>query len=138
MRRPHRNDVARRLFERAWAERTDDYGGCIAAHYLARHQDGPQEALGWNQVALQHADAVGDERVRGFYPSVYLNVGHSHEQLGDHDQAAGCYRLTAERTDELPEGSYAEMVRDAIARGQQRIQRRIRETAQASREVCHD
>jgi tetratricopeptide (TPR) repeat protein len=129
-----RNDIARRLFEQAWAERSDDYDACIAAHYLARHQDSSQDTLRWNQVALHHADAVGDERVRGFYPSLYLNLGHAHEQFGDHDQAARYYQLAAQRTGELPEGSYADMVRDAIARGQQRI----RETAQASREVCHD
>jgi hypothetical protein len=116
-----RNDVARQLFEQAWAERTDDYDACIAAHYLARHQDGPPGNLHWNQLALRHADAVGDERVRGFYPSLYLNLGHAHEQHGDRGQAARYYQLAAGRADELPEGSYADMVRDAIARGQQRI-----------------
>lgn len=118
------NDVARRLFERAWAERTDDYDACIAAHHLARHQDSSQDILRWNQVALHHADAVGDERVRGFYPSLYLNLGHSYEQLGDPDQATRYYQLAAQRTDQLPEGPYGDMVREAIARGQ----RRIRET----------
>jgi hypothetical protein len=116
-----RDDVARRLFERAWAERSGDYDTCIAAHYLARHQDSPHDILRWNQTALDHADAVGDERVGGFYPSLYLNLGHAHEQLGDRDQAARYYQLAAERARQLPEGSYAEMVRDAIARGQQRI-----------------
>jgi len=61
------------------------------------------------------------ERVGGFYPSLYLNPGHSYEQLGDRDQAARYYQLAAERADELAEGSYADMVRDAITRGQQRI-----------------
>jgi hypothetical protein len=74
-------------------------------------------------VALHHADAVGDERVRAFYPSLYLNLGHAHEQLGDPGQAARCYQLAAQRTDELPEGFYADTVRDAIARGQQRIRK---------------
>jgi tetratricopeptide (TPR) repeat protein len=129
-----RNDIAQRLFEQAWAKRSDDYDACIAAHYLARHQDSSQDTLRWNQVALRHADAVGDERVRGFYPSLYLNLGHAHEQLGDPDQAARYYELAAQRTDELPEGSYADVVRDAIGRGQQRIGK----TAQAGQEVDHD
>jgi tetratricopeptide (TPR) repeat protein len=116
-----RNDVARRLFEQAWAERSDDYDACIAAHYLARHQASPHDILWWDQAALDHAEAVGDERVRGFYPALYLSLGHAHEQLGDRDQAAGYYQLAAERAEELAEGSYADMVRDAIARGQQRI-----------------
>ena len=116
-----RNDIARRLFEQAWAQRTDDYDASIAAHFLARHQDSPQDALHWNQMALDYAEAVGDERVRGFYPSLYLNLGCAHEQLGDREQAAGYYQLAAVRAEELPEDSYADMVRDAIARGQQRI-----------------
>ena len=29
---------ARELFEQAWNERTSDFEGCIAAHYLARQQ----------------------------------------------------------------------------------------------------
>jgi hypothetical protein len=121
-----RNDIARRLFAQAWAERSDDYEACIAAHYLGRHQASPHDILWWNQVALHHAEVVGDERVRGFYPALYLSLGHAHEQLGELDQAAWCYQLAAERTGELPEGSYADMVRDAIAQGQQRVS----ETAQ--------
>jgi hypothetical protein len=65
------------LFMKAWEASRDDYEACVAAHYVARHEDSPQEALHWNQEALTRADAVGDERVRGFYPSLYLNLGHS-------------------------------------------------------------
>jgi hypothetical protein len=86
-----RNDVARRLYEQAWTEGTDDYDACIAAHRLAQHQD----SLRWNQVALNHADTVGDERVRGFYPSLYLHRGHAHEQLCDRDQATKYHQLAA-------------------------------------------
>jgi hypothetical protein len=60
-----RHDNARRLFEQAWTEHAADYDACIAAHYLARHQRTPQESLRRDQVALRHADRVGDERVRG-------------------------------------------------------------------------
>jgi hypothetical protein len=113
-----RNDLARRLFEQAWTERAGDYDACVAAHYLARHQDSPRDTLRWNQTALHHADAVGGDRVAGFYPSLYLNLGHAHEQLGDRDRAASYYQLAAERAGQLPEDSYADMVRDAIARAQ--------------------
>ncbi|RGC68468.1 hypothetical protein C5N14_13190 [Micromonospora sp. MW-13] len=37
--------------------RTDDYDACVAAHYLARQQDDPEEILRWNQEALRHAFA---------------------------------------------------------------------------------
>ena len=51
---------ARKLFERAWAAATDDYDACVAAHYLARQQDHPEEVLRWNREALDRADAVAD------------------------------------------------------------------------------
>jgi hypothetical protein len=118
-----RIDEARRLLERAWAEHTDDYEACIAAHYLARHQESAEQLLHWNQTALDHADRVGDDRVRGFYPSLYLNLGHAHEQLGDHAEAARYYRLGEERAGELADDPYSEMVRGAIARGRRRVGR---------------
>jgi len=35
-------DDARHLFEQAWSICQDDYDACMAAHFLARHQDSPQ------------------------------------------------------------------------------------------------
>ncbi|MFI0785470.1 hypothetical protein ACH4Q6_07735 [Streptomyces lydicus] len=65
-----RAEAALELFQRAWDTATDDYEACIAAHYLARHQKSPEDTLRWNQECLDRADRVGDERVRGFYPSL--------------------------------------------------------------------
>lgn len=92
----HRVDDARALYRKAWELHADDYEACIAAHYVARFQDSPEESLYWNQVALDHANAVNDERVEEFYPSLYLNMGHSHEVLGDHEEAQRYYELAAE------------------------------------------
>jgi len=75
-------DEALRLFTLAWDKSTDAFERTIAAHYLARHQTTPEEVLHWNQEALSNADAVGDDRVREFYPSLYLNLGKAHEDLG--------------------------------------------------------
>jgi hypothetical protein len=36
-------EPARRCFLRAWDALTDDFEACIAADYLAHHQDEPQE-----------------------------------------------------------------------------------------------
>jgi hypothetical protein len=92
----HRLEDAKALYQQAWEAYTDDYEACVAAHYLARFQDSPEESLHWNQVALEHADAVGDEGVRDFYPSLYLNLGHSHEVLGNLTEAQKYYNLAAE------------------------------------------
>jgi hypothetical protein len=86
---------ARALYQQAWDLHADDYEACIAAHYLARFQDTPEETLYWNQTALEHAIAVGDERVGEFYPSLYLNLGRSHEVLGNQSEAQRYYDLAA-------------------------------------------
>ena len=116
-----RADEAKALFEQAWEAAADDYERCIAAHYLARHQDGPEQTLRWNAECLRYADLVGDERVAGFYPSLYLNMAHSHEQLGDPRKAEECYRVAEEHFSALPDGPYGDMVRDGVARGLERL-----------------
>lgn len=90
-------DDARSLYWQAWQAVTDDYEACIAAHYVARFQQSPQDALHWNLEALAHADAVKDERVQSFYPSLYANLGRSYELLGNELEATHYYALAAER-----------------------------------------
>jgi len=92
----HRLDDARALYQQAWDLHADDYEACIAAHYLARFQDSPEETIRWNQIALECADAVNDERVVEFYPSLYLNLGRSFEILGNQREAQRYYDLAAE------------------------------------------
>jgi len=92
----HRLDDAHTLYQQAWELHSDDYEASIAAHYLARFQESPEETLRWNQLALKHANAVNDDRVRDFYPSLYLNLGSSHEALGNQDKAQEYYTLAAE------------------------------------------
>ena len=116
-----RTDEAQGLFEQAWAIATDDYERCVAAHYVARHQDGPELTLQWNEECLRCAELVGDQRVAGFYPSLYLNIGHSYEQLGDRQRAEEGYRAAEEHLAVLPEGPYGDTVRDGVARGLERL-----------------
>lgn len=91
-----RIDDARTIFRRAWETAKDDYDACIAAHYVARHQVNPKDALHWNQEALARVDAVGDDRVQSFYPSLYVNLGRSHEMLGNQAEARRYYKLAAD------------------------------------------
>ena len=114
-------DEAHDLFMQAWMASTDDFEACIAAHYLARQQPSPQETLRWNRESLARADAVGDARVRGFYPSLYLNMGHSCEVLGDVDEARRYYDLAAASAGALPADGYGAMVRRGISAGQRRV-----------------
>jgi tetratricopeptide (TPR) repeat protein len=86
---------ARILYLQAWEASRDDFA-CVAAHYVARYQEEPEEMLRWNQEALNRAKAVKDSRVQDFYPSLYLNLGHSYEMLGRQAEAQKYYKLAAE------------------------------------------
>jgi hypothetical protein len=88
--------VACKLYQQAWAISTDDYEACIAAHYLARCQESSKDIFHWNQIALERAQGVDDERVEDFYPSLYLNMGRSYELLGNKADAEKYYSLAAE------------------------------------------
>ncbi|MEO6446574.1 MAG: hypothetical protein ABIZ91_01700, partial [Gemmatimonadaceae bacterium] len=87
-----RRDEAAARFREAWDARSNDLEACIAAHYVARHQPSADETLRWNAVALELATRCDHDAVRTFYPSLYLNLAHSHEMQGDPASAAVFYR----------------------------------------------
>lgn len=91
-----RFEDARLLYQQAWEAHEDDYEACIAAHYVARFQENPEDVLHWNKAALEHAMAVKDERVKEFLPSLYLSLGRSYEILGEMDKSESYYQLAAE------------------------------------------
>lgn len=90
-----RPDAAEARYRQAWDAAQDDYAACIAAHYLARVQTTPADSFHWNREALRRAEAVGDERVQAFLPSLYLSMGFACEQIGDLQEAQRYYRLAA-------------------------------------------
>jgi tetratricopeptide (TPR) repeat protein len=112
---------AHRLFLQAWAACQDDFDACIAAHFVARHQGCAEDALYWNQRALTHADAVGDERVQGFYSSLHLNLGWCYEQLSEWEAARQHYDLAAAQIEDAGSGPYGEVVQKGVAMAQQRL-----------------
>jgi tetratricopeptide (TPR) repeat protein len=114
-------DGASARFQRAWNQATSDWEKCVAAHYVARHQMSPEATLHWNEECLRYAEAVGDETVAGFYPSLYLNIGHSHEVLGNRDHAIEAYQKAVALLHILPPGPYADMVKDGVTRGLERM-----------------
>ncbi len=64
---------ARALYEGLWTEATraeDGYQACVVAHFMAHAQVEPDAQLDWHLRSLQAAEAVDDERVRAFYPSL--------------------------------------------------------------------
>jgi len=114
-------EEASRLFLSAWSQSTDDFERCVAAHYVARHQKSPDETLLWNQRSLDYARAVGDERVSGFFPSLYLNMGKACGDLGRREDAHRYYAMTEEVLGSLPDNRYKEMIRDAVEKAFERV-----------------
>ncbi len=108
---------ARRLFVRAWETAADDYEACVAAHYVARHQSTARATLNWNAECLRRAELVADERVRGFFPSLHLNMARAHQELGDRESAREHFRLAARHLADAPPGPYGDWGRYAVAEG---------------------
>jgi tetratricopeptide (TPR) repeat protein len=115
-----RHAYAADLFMQAWETAQDDYEACIAAHFVARHQPTPEETLRWNQEALNRAARADADTVRDFYPSLYLNLGHAYEVLGEQATARDYYDLAAQKAASLPEDRYGNIVRLGIAGAQAR------------------
>lgn len=49
------------------------------------------------------------------YPSLYLNIGKSYEQLDNPEEANRNYQLAADFTEFLPPGRYSDMIKSGIA-----------------------
>jgi tetratricopeptide (TPR) repeat protein len=112
---------AAQLFNQAWQQSSDDFERCIAAHYVARHQPSFERAFHWNQLALECADRVADGSAEVFYPSLYLNLGKSHEDLGNMKDAKINYERAMVRLDCVPAGGYRDIIQGGIERGLQRM-----------------
>ena len=105
------------LFEQAWAARRDDFDASIAAHFVARHQATPRATLEWNERALQHAEAVTDDRAATLLPSLCLNLGESYRVEGQFDQAEALAHRGLQALNQLPaDGGYGQFVRAGLDR----------------------
>jgi hypothetical protein len=107
---------AKRLFERAWAARRDDFDAAVAAHFLARHQPTPADTLRWNALAVRHAEAVRDARSAGLLASLYLNLGDAQANVGRREAARESAQRAAGHLAALPPGGYREFVAHGIRR----------------------
>ncbi|GAB3503113.1 hypothetical protein [Amycolatopsis cihanbeyliensis] len=96
---------------------------CTLAHYLADLHEDPAEALAWDIRALDAADRLADDRaqrhhpslrVRGFYPSLHLNIADNYRRLGSFAAARKHLAAAEEFLDALPADDYGRTVRTAI------------------------
>jgi hypothetical protein len=117
----HRFDAAQLLFQQAWDAHRSSYEASIAAHFLARQQSTLEDALLWNQRALDAALNAPLDDTHDFLPSLYLNLAHAHEMLGQLDKAEHYLSLGESWVAELPDTAYAAVIRDGFARLRQRL-----------------
>jgi tetratricopeptide (TPR) repeat protein len=115
-----RKTEAHALFEKAWDLAENDFEAFTAAHYVARNQQDPQERLKWNLLSLERANKVEHADMNYCYPSLYLNIGKSYEDLGYLPQAIHHYQLGQQYCSFLPPGGYSDMIKGGIANGLKR------------------
>jgi hypothetical protein len=105
------------LFEQAWAVRRDDFDASVAAHFVARHQATPQATLEWNERALQHADALTDDRAATLLPSLCLNLAESYRLDARPHEAEELAQRGLQLLDQWPgDDGYAQFVRTGLDR----------------------
>ncbi|WET81880.1 hypothetical protein P3102_12025 [Amycolatopsis sp. QT-25] len=109
---------ARERFAALWeriGEEGDPLHRCALAHYMADVCDDPADELAWDLHALAAADSLTDERakeyhatlaVRGFYPSLHLNLAEDYRKLGDHESANAQWELGRDTLGALGDDPY--------------------------------
>ena len=125
--------AARARFSELWEElgpEGDPVQRCALAHAMADVQDDPHEELVWDQRALGAAERITEARlaevgvvgsVRGFYPSLHLNLGDVYRRLGEFELARTHLELGREAEDALEDDGYAQLVREGLDRLARRL-----------------
>ncbi|WP_040809262.1 hypothetical protein [Nocardia concava] len=94
------------------------------AHFLADLEEHAADALTWDIRALDAADSLTDERaqahhaglsVRGFYPSLHLNLADNYRRLGAFETARRHLDSARASLVDLAEDGYGMGVRAGIA-----------------------
>jgi rifampin ADP-ribosylating transferase len=112
--------LAKQLYQQAWEKASDEKEKFTAAHYMARLQDSPADKLKWDQLALDLAQKVSSDEVKGAFSSLYLNIAKGHEDLLDFAKARQHYRLAQSFTAFLHDDGYGKMTRAGIEAGIER------------------
>lgn len=130
---------ARQRFSELWTELSPDgdpFHRCTLAHYMADVQDDPREELLWDLRALEAAELVTDERarqfhatlsIRGFHPSLHLNLAEDYRKLGDVARAREHVARARASAEALGEDGHGQMIRAGI----ERLARRLSEDARS-------
>ncbi|WGW12083.1 hypothetical protein LWF01_18690 [Saxibacter everestensis] len=117
---------ARERCEELWAEigsTGDPLHRCVLAHHAADLQDDIARELDWDQRALQAAGDLTDDRaqqfdealqVRGFLPSLHLNLADVYNRLRQDEAAREHLQLAEESLSHLPDDGYGRMIQGGV------------------------
>lgn len=108
------------LFIQAWNKASTPMEKFTAAHYVARHQPTVSDKLHWDEVCLAHALQIEGDEIKATYPSLYLNIGKCHEDLGNTLEAHKNYQLAQLFTNHLQNDGYGTMIKAGIKNGLRR------------------
>ncbi|MGO4615936.1 hypothetical protein AB4305_24570 [Nocardia sp. 2YAB30] len=112
--------AARQALEKLWnelGEHADALHRCVIAHHLADLQDEAADALRWDQRALAAVFGPGiplDEGLRGFLPSLYLNLADSHRRVGEFEVARMQLAIARGHLDVLAADAYGALIRTRL------------------------
>jgi tetratricopeptide (TPR) repeat protein len=120
-------EKAHALYQEAWDLANTELEFFTAAHYLARVQTEPAASLHWNLLALENARKTDHPDLTAAYPSLYLNVGKSYEDLGNVPEANDYYLLALSHAKGLADDGYNQMIRKGILAGLDRLKERLRQ-----------
>jgi len=114
-------EEATSLFMQAWNEAENDTERFAAAHYVARVQDNVADKLNWDIIALEIAQRIDTDEVKGAFPSLYLNIAKCHEDLGELQLAKAHYENALIYTEYLLDDGYGDLIRRGILSGLERV-----------------
>ena len=89
---------------------------CSIAHYVADVQESVEDELRWDQRALAAVTDPHDERMRGFLPTLHLNVADAYRRSGDARQAQHHLSEADGLAEGLPADDYGALIRGGIAK----------------------
>lgn len=112
--------LAKQLYQQAWEKAVDEKEKFTAAHYVARLQDSSADKLKWDRLALELAQKIGSDEVKGAFPSLYLNIAKGYEDLREIEKALEHYHLAQSFTTFLLDDGYGKMTRAGIEAGIER------------------
>lgn len=113
-----RKDEARPLFLQAWEAARHaglDVLAVDAAHMVAIVEQG-EEALAWNERAMELARGSRSEAARRWLASLYNNIGWTYHEMGRFEDALRVFRLAAEERERQGKPGPHRIARWCVAR----------------------